>query len=161
VPVRAVDDMDGNVSFVLVVLAIGSVGGGSGRGVAVRGLEIWPKPHCSSILALEVWTVGRWDVDADIDVGMARLIGLGSSDVGRPGSATESLSIAFQSIQTSQCCDQVRQSCPRSVLLPCFCRKPLSVTTIIPLRQRVRATFIRGRELKNPACFVLTEDKIT
>jgi hypothetical protein len=37
----------------------------------------------------------------------------------------------------------------------------LSVTTTIPFRQRVRATFMRGCESKNPARSVLTEDKIT
>ena len=101
-------------------------------------------------------------MDADVDASAARLLELDSSDVGSsPGSATESLSMSFQSIQASRCCVQARQSCPRSVLLPARCRKHLSVTTTIPFLQRVRATFMRGCEFKNPACAVLTEDKIT
>src|SRR6266850_3162902 len=100
-------------------------------------------------------------MDADVDASAARLLELDSSDVGSPGSATESLSMSFQSIQVSRCCVQARQSCPRSVFLPAPCRKHLSVTTTIPFRQRVRATFMRGCEFKNPARSVLTEDKIT
>jgi hypothetical protein len=102
-------------------------------------------------------------MDADVDASAARLLvlELDSSDVGSPGSATESLSMSFQSIQASRCCVQARQSCPRSVFLAAPCRKRLSVTTTIPFRQRVRATFMRGCESKNPARSVLTEDKIT
>src|SRR5260221_309371 len=99
-------------------------------------------------------------MDAGAGASTARLRGL-DGGAGSPGSMAESFSMAFQSIQASPCCDQVLQSWPRSVLLPALRRKHLLVTTIIPLRQRVRATFIRGREFKNPACCVRTEDKIT
>jgi hypothetical protein len=81
---------------------------------------------------------------------------------GSPGSATKLFSTAFQSFQqASWCFDQVWQSCPRSVFFPLPCKKLLSVTTTIPLRQRVRATFMRGCDFKKPGHFVRTEDRIT
>jgi len=87
---------------------------------------------------------------------------LDGAGVGSPGSAPELFSMTFQSIQqVSWRLDQVRQSFPRSVLWPIPCKNLLPVTTTIPLRQRVRATFMRGCDFKNPGCVVRTEDRIT
>jgi hypothetical protein len=116
---------------------------------------------------LVLWTCGgRWDAVADAGASAgparARLRALeGGAGPGSPGSATELLNMTCQSIQVMRCCDQAWQSSPRSVLTPAPCRKHLLVTTTIPLRQRVRATFMRGSDFKNPGCCVRTEDKIT
>jgi hypothetical protein len=167
VPARAADDKAGNV------LSVSGGGGGGDRvvvivvglrcGVMVRGDGLGH--DCSSILVLWIGG-GRWDAGVDRDTGVGtvrarvRLLDDGAGP-GSPGSATELFSMARQSIQASRCCDQARQSWPRSVLNPACWRKHLLVTSTIPLRQRVRATFIRGCEFKNPGCCVLTEDKIT
>jgi hypothetical protein len=78
-----------------------------------------------------------------------------------PGRSTSVPSIILQSNQGSRFSDQKSHSFPRSVDFPDFCRKVLLVTTINPFRQRVKATFIRGSDSKNPAFRVLTEDSIT
>jgi hypothetical protein len=157
--VPAADDKGGNISSV-------SSGGGSGdrvvgfnRGVVVLGGKL--ERDCSTILMW--WTCGgHWDAGADVGTAQVLLKALdGGAGPGSPGSTTELLSMANQSIQVLRCCDQAQQSCPRSVLIPVRCRNHLLVTTTIPLRQRVRATFMRGSEFKNPALSVLTEDKIT
>ena len=76
------------------------------RGVAVCG----PRRDCPSTLA---WAGGRRgldvDVDADVDAGTTRLRAV-DGGAGRPGSATEPLSMALQAIQASRCCDQARAS---------------------------------------------------
>ena len=78
------------------------------RGVAGCGLRC----DCPPILE---WAGGRRDlavdvdVDEDVDAGTVRLRAV-DGDPGRPGSATEPLSMALQSIQASRCCDQARAS---------------------------------------------------
>lgn len=82
----------------------------------------------------------------------------------RPGSSTDLLSMAFQSIHALRgggCVVQACSSFPRSVLRPAPRRKHLLVTTTIPFLHRVRPTFMRGCDFRNPALRVRTEDKIT
>jgi len=88
------------VCVVVVVLV------GLRRGIAVCG----PRRDCLSIL---VWAGGRRDLDVDedgdVDAGTTRRREV-EGDPGRPGSATEPLNMALQSIQASRCCDQARES---------------------------------------------------
>ena len=76
------------------------------RGTAVCG----PWRDCLSILG---WTGGcrdrDVDEDADVDAGTKPLREVDAGP-GRPGSVTEPLSMALQSIQASRRCDQARAS---------------------------------------------------
>jgi len=82
---------------VVVVVLVGLC-----RGVAVCG----PRRDCPSTWA---WAGGRRGLDVDVDAGTTRLRAV-DGGAGRPGSATEPLSMALQAIQASRCCDQARAS---------------------------------------------------
>jgi hypothetical protein len=154
-PGAGLADMDWDAWRVLVVRVwVLGFDSGASRDCAfvVRWLRLWMglECDCSSIL---LRAGSGWDVyDVNCSTACAEMTkpyndtGGGNGSHGdSPGSAAELFSIASRSIQqASWCCDQVSQSFPRSMLFPTFSRKHLSVTTTIPLRQRVRATFMRG-----------------